>query len=147
MVSLRVIVPRIAGHNPGPAEQALQTQNILYETRPVAGGREYGDMIAELWAERRGFILIEHDIVPTPGAIYRLSVCKHPWCAHPYPSPRLMIGLGVTKLTAAALRVSQELPEAWQGEHWGLVDTKLIPALLASFPLHGHLPPFEHRKP
>jgi len=144
MVS-KVVVPRINGAA-GPVEFALQEQEVEYEWRSLDTNDAYGRMLADLWREGEGFIMLEHDIIPPPGALIRLAMCSEPWCTHAYPGPQLFMSIGVTKITADAIRRAPHLYQAWEGQFWGAVDAHMIPALHAHFPLHGHFPPFRHTR-
>jgi len=141
----KIVIPRIGGAA-GPTEQALQEQGVEYQTRQVDTGAAYSTMLADLWREREGFLMIEHDVVPPEGAVLRLAVCPEPWCTHAYPGPQLFMSIGVLKITADAIQQAPELFTAWEGQPWGVVDSHVIPALHAHFPLHGHFPPFRHTR-
>lgn len=141
---MKVIVPSLG--SPGQAELALQEQGLAYETRPVDGNAGYGEMLAELWRQGHGFLLLEHDIIPAEGAVERLLRCRQPWCTHAYPGPQLFMSMGVLKLTASALRKTSDFPPMWAGAHWSNIDGVLIPALHSRLALHGHYPPFGHER-
>ena len=146
---VKVYVPVLAYNAaPGPAELALTMEGVEFKRLVCEGTLGYGEQLAMLWRSGEGFVLVENDVVPWPTCIDQLMVCPHPWCTHAYPSPpgQLHMSIGITKLTDEALGRTPMLPNAWRGEHWGLVDSKLIPALHAHFPLHGHFPPVAHCK-
>jgi len=141
----KIIVPRVGA--PGPTEQALQAQGTEYQAREVDAGAAYSVLVANLWREREAFLLIEHDVVPpSEKSIIDLCACPEPWCTVAYPGPQLFMALGVLKMSTDALEVSQDLPALWEGEPWGTLDSKVIPALHSRFPLHGHWPPFRHTR-
>jgi len=140
----KIVVPSLG--EPGLAENALMEQEIEYETFSVDGGAAYSHQLARIWREGEGFLLIEADLAPPPGAVEEICGCEHPWCSAPYISPILHISLGVLKLTTEAVQETQDLPAVWEGEHWGTLDSKLIPSLLARQPLHSHLPPWGHER-
>lgn len=141
----KIVIPTLG--EPGVCEAALRKKRIKYQTRPVGSGTEYGHMLADLWREGEGFLMMEHDIIPRGrAAVPALCKCPEPWCSHAYLAPVLHISLGVLKLTTEALQASQDLPVIWEGAHWGEIDRLLIPALLGRFPLHGHFPPFGHER-
>ena len=141
---MKVYVPSLG--YAGQAELALQAQGIPYQTMPVDSGAGYGDRLRELWQAGEGFLMLEHDIIPVEGAVERLLKCRQPWCTHAYPGPQLFMSIGVLKLSTAAVRASQDLPQLWAGAHWGHIDGIMVPALHARFPLHGHYPPFGHER-
>ena len=142
---MKVYVP-VTTDTPSPAELALTAEGISYTRCVCEGDSGYAERLAEIWARGEGFILLENDIIPWPGCIDLLRACPQPWCTHAYPSPVLMMSIGITKLSTDAVRSTPRLPSVWAGEHWGLLDTKVIPALHAHFPLHGHWPPVAHAR-
>lgn len=142
---VKVVVPRVGRQ--GPTEFRLRDWGVHYEWREVDATYAYAKMLTDLWREGEGFLLLEHDVVPTsPEQLTEIRTCPKPWCAAPYISPVMMLGMGVTKLTDEALAASQDIPEVFHGMHWSTIDSKLIPALESRFPLHGHFPPFDHQR-
>ena len=141
----KIVIPRLDG--PGPCELALREQGISYEARQVGAGDEYARMLGDLWREGDGFLMIEHDIIPRgDNAVQRLCKCRQPWCTHAYMSPTRHISLGVLKLTTTAVRKTQDMPSVWEGQHWSVVDSFMVPELLGRLPLHCHFPPFGHQR-
>lgn len=41
----------------------------------------YFELIARLWSERKGFAILEQDIVPADGVWSEMTCCPEPWCA------------------------------------------------------------------
>ncbi len=140
----KIVIPSLGA--PGVCENALMEQEIEYETRPVDSGSAYSYMLGDLWREGEGFLMIEADIAPPPGAVEQILACEHEWCSAPYLAPILHISLGVLKVTAAAIAKTQDLPAVWEGEHWGCLDSRLIPALLGRLSLHSHPPAWFHER-
>lgn len=72
----------------------------------------YAEALAERWDEPVNWLVVEHDIVPTPAAVAELLGCEEPVCAATYPlydkrggiAGNCTSGLGCTKVTAAARR-------------------------------------------
>lgn len=43
----------------------------------------FAQLLRELWREPGDLVVVEHDYLPSPGAIQRLLDCPHDWCTHP----------------------------------------------------------------
>lgn len=80
-----VIVPFAGG---GPALEAvklnLAAQGIVPRLFECAGDFDYHLVLRKIWSEGRAFCLVEHDVLPWPGALVQLAECSEPWCAFPY---------------------------------------------------------------
>lgn len=44
----------------------------------------YTRVLEELWEQGESFVLMEHDIVPWPGAMSAIAKCHFPWCFYGY---------------------------------------------------------------
>src|SRR6184192_307902 len=75
----------------------------------VSGSDEsYFDLVYQLWKEVETFVLVEHDIVPWPGAIRVIHDCEMPLCACPTPIGMFNgeysgMGVGIVKLGKALM--------------------------------------------
>ena len=49
----------------------------------------YIDYFQDRWDECSGFVNLEHDVVPWPGAVSALLCCSEPWCFYGYSPFRL----------------------------------------------------------
>lgn len=103
----------------------------------------YWRLLRELWEEGKPFILVEHDILPWPGALKGMWECPEPWCAHRYT----VLGsycayLGCTKFDPARLGACP-LPD--EPTEWQKLDM-LIVRELAKREHRGHVhdPPVCH---
>ena len=85
---------------------ALQQDGIDARFEFMAGDDSYYGLMADLWARRETFVIVEHDIVVWPGAIQALENCPEPWCTYPYYSSVgwILDGLGCTKFGAELLK-------------------------------------------
>jgi hypothetical protein len=41
----------------------------------------YFRLISRLWSDRRSFLIVEHDIVPSAEQYHEMLICPEPWCA------------------------------------------------------------------
>ena len=108
----------------------------------------YWELTASLWSDGREFVLIEHDVVPPPGAVRAMLACPKPWCAVPYRQGSLVgTAFGCTKFSAAIIArhpdaVSRILP---QHRGWDGLDSMVIGTLRRNGEVeHVHQPPAWH---
>lgn len=80
----RVVVP-YAGQ---PTPWTSMWAQAYYPTAlPASVGGDvlgYGTLFAALWNIGEPFVIVEHDVVPWPGAVEELHACAEPWCAFAY---------------------------------------------------------------
>jgi len=103
----------------------------------------YDLLFRELWAAGTPFILVEHDVLPWPGALVELWACPEPWCGFPYHVfGELRSYLSCTKFDPTRLG---EVPLPADLESWYTMD-KIIEQTLMSRGHKGHLhgPPVSH---
>lgn len=107
--------------------EALDRDGVEAEYAYVgAEPTDYYDLLARLWREPGGFIIVEQDIVPWPGAIAQLATCSHDWCGFAY---ELSTGVGVPGMLGCT-RFSGRLT----AEHPGVIEA------VAYLPAHGTPP-------
>ncbi len=111
-------------------------------TSPTA----YAELITELWAERRGFLIVEEDMSFTVEQLQSLIKCDRPYCANPYEwTTNIGPALGFTKFGARVLR---DVPTPnLHGVAWNQVDYVLMRTILGRThhrQPHLHLPPVQH---
>ena len=119
---MRVYVPTYSGAS-NVAELVLYAEGVEYETCLVDGDLDYSLFIADVWAYGEGFVIVEHDIAPWVGAIAQLTSCLEDWCMFRYAkSGGLSRGLGCTKFSTRLVREYPDLPDAWRGTSWPMID-------------------------
>jgi hypothetical protein len=155
-----VVEPVELGRRPGRsvASAALGCEGWEHEVRHVQGDRGYGELLAELWrTSPDGFILVEDDVAPWPGAVYALMECDEPWCAYDYSIGaeggfgvmRGLMGLGCMKFNGWLVADNPALPVRWAGTHWRQLDAAVHAAIEAGTGLrapHEHEPGVAHCK-
>jgi len=147
-----------------PAHLALRMEGIDHEQYLCIGDLDYGDIIAAIWRSGHGFILIEHDVVPWPGALATLEACQYDWCCHLYPyhsdqpagtRDRLGGSIGCVKFSTRLVKAHPDLCDAWEGVPWRAVDGHMIQAIGPALGQdrgeecafwHEHLPPVAHAR-
>lgn len=140
---LRVVVAAI---DADPiALRALLTEGILPEVVRCDGDDfAYSRLLTDLWRGGEPFCLLEHDVVPYPGAIGALFVCPEPWCGYQYAGVAEG-GLGCVRFGAKLL--ATDLTPAWAGVHWSDLDglvTRTIGGHLRRPLYHRHTPDLAH---
>ncbi len=114
----------------------LATQGFLPRIVKVDRIYSYDFLFRSLWAEGEPFILVEHDIVPWPGALAELWNCPEPWCGFPYfIFGELRSQLGCTKFDPANLG---ECPLTGDPIEWQVID-KAIEKRLVMRGQNGHM--------
>jgi hypothetical protein len=103
----------------------------------------YDQLFRELWDKAEPFILVEHDIVPWPGAVQELWACPEPWCGFPYSVfGQLKSYLGCTKFNPSQLG---ECPLPDELQSWQVMDRKIEAGMLKrGHKGHLHSPAVSH---
>lgn len=117
----------------------------------------YTLLLTCLWRNGEAFAVVEHDIVPHPGALAELEACPEPWCVFPYAYQHgTHAGLGCARFSASLLAavpdaVTQTLAEATQAHpsgHWCQLDDRLSRVLQRrGYTRHVHSPEVGHLSP
>ncbi len=116
---MRVVVPYAGSVHPITratlADLAPETEFVDVSADDFA----YANTFRRLWEDREGFLLIEHDIQPTAGAIAEAGECRCPWSFNSYvyqrdrasgqAASKLLLALGFVRFSADLLR---DLPDA-----------------------------------
>ncbi len=134
-----------------PATLALLAEEINAETVLVKTDQDYGRAFTAAW-RNGGFINVEHDVVPWPGAIRSLETCPHDFCGFGYPMRNrgnLTYSLGCTKFSERMTVAHPGLPDRWDGASWWELDAHVFAAITdvyGSEDFHVPEPPVAHVK-
>lgn len=83
----------------------------------------YWNLLNDLWGKQETVIIVEHDILPWPGALEELMDCPGLWCAYSYDQKGIGIfhSFGCVKFSSELMKL---LPDIWNGmdRHWSKVD-------------------------
>jgi hypothetical protein len=104
----------------------LEMQGLAPRYESLDGLYAYDDLFRRLWAEGEPFILVEHDVLPWPGAVQQLWACDRPWCAFEYfMLGELRVALGCTKFDPSRLGPCPLAgdPKPWNRMDWAVIDT------------------------
>lgn len=141
------------------ASRALLMEGIVHEEHVCQGEFGYGRLIADTWRQGEGFILVEHDIVPWPGALRAMWDCGALWCGYPYPyfdgpvgsEERLFgsHGCGCCKFSTVLVQGWPDLPTQWKWDthSWRSLDGVIGNSIVDAYrdaPRHEHRPPVAH---
>ena len=102
---------------------------------------DYGDALAELWARGEGFINLEHDVAPWPGALTQMWDCSEPWCAMPLMVHKCIneTNLGCMKFSAAFIAEYKDLWSSYPRN--AIFDWRSLDAWL-----YGRVQPRRHHR-
>lgn len=132
-----------------PAVNALSREGILFEAVLMEDDYHYGRLWADLWERGEGFINIEHDVVPWPGALYLMMECPMHWCSYMYPAAphNLTDALGCIKIGETIIDNYPNLSEGWKDTAWNRLDGAVMSKLVKQGKeSHVHTPPVAHAK-
>jgi hypothetical protein len=97
----------------------------------------YYKLLADCWAERETFVLLEQDKMPAPFALRDLYDCESPWCTYPVPmahngQPCDFCSLSCTKFGSELISAAPDLMERvakldmGRGpKHWDRLDMSM----------------------
>ena len=137
-----------------PAELALEVEGIKCDVRIVSETHSYEgddtfaycDHIEKLWGEGKGFINLEHDVVPWPGGLDELWNCEQPCCRFQYPvfpPGSHSKGIGCVKFSEEV--VQKVNSDEWCNQSWWDLDGTLMSSIKgAGFTIHEHRPLAAH---
>lgn len=142
---MRIVVPFTDLHP--TTKEVLSRETFQVDFVDVRGDPDsYRRLLARLWSERETVVIVEHDIVPWPGAIEEIWACPCQWGTYSYVMHGgigIAHGFGCCKLTAWLMT---NLPGLWDepGE-WSVLDQRLFfAARKVGIEPHLHRPPVTH---
>jgi hypothetical protein len=139
---MKVVVPYVELHP--VTRQVTEPYNPEYV--PLVGDDAYRQLMHRLWQEGEPFVIVEHDIIPWPGAIEELFACSCAWGAYSYKlhgGIGIYHGFGCTKITPELMDAT---PCIWsQPAHWNTLDQRLwFAARAKGLEPHPHRPAVTH---
>lgn len=129
------------------ATLALTAEGVEFEVALCSSPFRYGEAVADRWQDGTGFILLEWDIVPWPGALTAIWECSRLLCRYPYPAAgESDFTLGCVKFSAELTRRYPMLPEQqrWTTTDWEALDGNVCVPLLEREMVHRHSPWLAH---
>ncbi len=145
---MRVIVS--ASSEDCVAHWALTAEGVPHDVVGFELG--YPEQLAAWWRQGEGFVLVEQDVAPWPGAVQRLIDCPREWCAYRFPKyGHLVRSLGCVKFSTRLLTAWPALPEAWEGLPFAEFEGPMLSAIADTLRVHSvrkpvceHAPPVAH---
>ena len=116
----------------------------------MASDWDYANLLTAYWKSKTGFVLVEHDIVPWPGAIASLQACSEDFCAYSYPygtAGGMTRTLGCIKVSTELVLAHPRLYREWANCVWQNVQIYFLnPVRNCSTQVdcHEHFPPVAH---
>ena len=92
----------------------------------------YWRLLYDLWKRAEDVVLVEHDVIPQPGAVRALLGCPRDWCAVPYQQGKHVgTGFGCTKLTGAMMARNPDAVSRIPPQHrsWRALDSVVLGTL------------------
>ncbi len=151
-----VVIPYAESHGTTSVIDAVKLNLAMQAITPrlvkLESVYSYDMLFRELWAKGDPFILVEHDIIPWPGALAQLWTCPEPWCGFPYSNfGTFRSYLGCTKFEPSRLG---DCPLSGEIRSFGELDQIIIKTLLLrdrtdwkarpKYKNHVHNPPVAH---
>jgi hypothetical protein len=113
----------------------------------------YSRLVRDEWnAGLGGFIVVEDDVVPWPGALREFEQCEHDWCAFEVPrgvvsyEPRSGFAIGLACMRFSDALVGRHHAD-WLDVRSDEVEFQVRLMLEAEEELHLHYPACAHLKP
>jgi hypothetical protein len=109
-------------------KQVLSSYGLHVEYVDLTGDDDaYRKLLQRLWNEARTVVIVEHDILPWPGAVEELYSCSCAWGAYTYKlhgGYGIFHGLGCAKLSTELMKAT---PGIWDEPiQWNLLDQILL---------------------
>lgn len=121
------------------------------EEVPCTGPHDYGDSLKRLWDKGEGFINLEHDVVPWPGALTEMWECRRGWCALPLivHGCENQTNFGCVKFSGDFLKATKDIWDAYPRNDifdWRSLDGWFYQKMTDEFKVfhHTHLPAALH---
>lgn len=101
---MTVVVPYVIGRLAPGTVEAVRASGLPYELVNLDPGDSggYARLLDRLWRCGLTFVVVEHDMAPTPAQLREIRDCPHPWCTVRYRKGAVHIHdeLGVAKFSA-----------------------------------------------
>jgi hypothetical protein len=144
----KIVIPAMS--RPCLPEMALRTNGYSPQVVIMEDDYHYSRLFNDLWDAHEDFIIVEHDIVPWPGAIESFFGCNQHWCGFQYPQGGAWGGgLGCVRFTGAFTKAFSKFPGIWKNPHWYVLDRDTMETIRKNTEYDYycvHTPPVAHLK-
>lgn len=114
----------------------------------------YWKLMRQLWSEHEDFVIVEHDVLPWPGAVEELLGCPYNWCSLGYKINVTSTGragygayhtFGCTKFSTGLMDAMPKVWDSFESHHWKHLDAQFYThaTAICQSP-HPHRPPAIH---
>ena len=147
---MRVVVPALS--ETCEASRALGAEGVEFLLVEMEDEGHYGRLLADLWDAGHGFTIVEHDVVPWPGALRQLAACERGWCGYEYPlGKRGKLGgaLGCVRFSTRLIEEHPALAASWRDCSWRELDGRVqadAGRAVGRDHYHVHRPPVAHAR-
>jgi hypothetical protein len=113
---------------------------------------DYPDWLNQMFQKGEPFIIVEHDVHPTPAQLKELTDCPEQWCAYGYDTqdnfshPTASVYFGCIKFGAELIAKTKNVWQTMENKTWDLVDVHFHPIARQFFTPHQHYPAVVHSK-
>lgn len=152
---MKLIVPYTAKIRPVVSETLVK----LYKLNPIFeyvgnGDFEYYHLLKRMWLEHEDFVIVEHDVLPWPGAVEELFQCPYNWCSLGYKINVTSTGragygayhtFGCAKFSTGLMDAMPKVWDSFESRHWSHLDAQFAThaTAICQSP-HPHRPPAIH---
>lgn len=143
---MNVVVPYVT--LPPLLPRLLQSYGIKPRLVNVGGDNQaYWALLRSLWEATETSVVVEHDILPWPGAIEELLACPAEWCANSYNQRGIGIyhSFGCVKFSRELMVRTSGIWDEVQNRHWASLDSQFeFLTYQRGIRPHHHRPPVIH---
>ncbi len=133
-----VAIAALTKHAPAPVEMRLMKTDT-----------SYFEQLAEFWARREAFVVIEHDIIIRSGAVEELQACPNAWCGFVYwTGAGFNPALGCTIFSAELIEAAGDVFSRIDDRTWQHLDIRLFREIetATGLAICAHYPALPHLK-
>ena len=145
---VKIVVPYTHVHP--LVERKLYDYGFDPEFVPMIDEFSYWRLLRQIWREREPVVIVEHDVLPWPGAIEEMCACPAHWCSFTYEingGYGIHHAFGCTKITAALMEATPKVWDEVADREWHALDAQLCYAALKAGQIpHPHRPAVIHLK-
>lgn len=131
------------------AKAVLESYRLPITYVELTDDDAYRRLLKLIWRARETVTIVEHDILPWPGALEEVTACPCSWGTYSY---KTLGGVGIAHMLGCAKltgKLMDALPTVWdEPGHWSGLDQRLFfAARAAGIEPHLHRPPVIHLNP
>ena len=148
---MKIVVPYVEPLRPVVKQVLVTLLDLPVNFVAMEKDDSYFNLLAGLWAEGERFIIIEHDVLPWPGAVEELWNCPADWCSYTYKMRGyhgdygIHHSLGCTKFGEGFMSEVPDMFLRFDSTDWKHLDAQIFHVGVKHNILpHPHRPPVIH---